>query len=220
MPITKDQVHFSTDDFRVYVNVYSIVPGAIGSLIVTPDKIDMCHGPQSSTIIIGIDKDNKHYDNILENMRSADRKLVLCTGMRLYKGTTNRYYKFHVTNIQEYPVAGYIEIHGSIRNDGGEDALWRNDTKNRIECSVFLPKITRVAYNFPATIVWWSDGTKTVVKMTKNDDWFDKEVGLAMAISRKYLELSGYSNVRSAFKRFIDEADVYGALGGWDAFLD
>lgn len=41
-----------------------------------------------------------------------------------------------------------------------------------------------VIFNPPATIVFWSDGTKTVVKCSKNDI-FDPEKGLAMAITKR-----------------------------------
>lgn len=44
--------------------------------------------------------------------------------------------------------------------------------------------ITKVIFNDPATIVFWSDGTKTVVKCCE-DDTFDKEKGLAMAVCKK-----------------------------------
>lgn len=44
--------------------------------------------------------------------------------------------------------------------------------------------ITNVIFNDPATIVFWSDGTKTVVKCCE-DDIFDKEKGLAMAVLKK-----------------------------------
>ena len=46
-----------------------------------------------------------------------------------------------------------------------------------------LCKIKNVIFNDPATIVFWNDGTKTVVKCGKNDT-FDPEKGLAMAISK------------------------------------
>lgn len=52
------------------------------------------------------------------------------------------------------------------------------------------PKVTRpyvidrVIFNDPATIVFWTDGTKTVVKCHKNDT-YSEEVGLAMAICKK-----------------------------------
>lgn len=44
--------------------------------------------------------------------------------------------------------------------------------------------IKRVIFNPPATIVLWNDGTKTVVKCSENDA-FDKEKGLAMAIVKR-----------------------------------
>ena len=47
-------------------------------------------------------------------------------------------------------------------------------------------EIKKVIFNDPATIVFWSDGTKTIVKCGK-DDTFDKEKGLAMAVCKKLL---------------------------------
>lgn len=44
--------------------------------------------------------------------------------------------------------------------------------------------ITNVIFNDPATIVFWSDGTKTIVKCCEDDD-FDEEKGLAMAVCKK-----------------------------------
>ena len=57
-------------------------------------------------------------------------------------------------------------------------------------------KIKKVIFNDPATIVLWSDGTKTVVKAGPNDA-FDPEKGLAMAISKKFL-----GNNYKAYGRF------------------
>lgn len=51
---------------------------------------------------------------------------------------------------------------------------------------VTAARIKNVIFNDPATIVMWSDGTKTVVKCGENDI-FDPEKGLAMAISKKLL---------------------------------
>lgn len=44
--------------------------------------------------------------------------------------------------------------------------------------------IEKVIFNKPATIVFWEDGTKTVVKCGKRDT-FDYEKGIAMAITKK-----------------------------------
>ena len=53
------------------------------------------------------------------------------------------------------------------------------------------PTIKKVIFNKPATIVYWSDDTKTVVKCGKDDEW-DDEKGLAMAISKKLIGLKEF----------------------------
>ena len=58
-------------------------------------------------------------------------------------------------------------------------------------------KIKKVIFNDPATIVMWTDGTKTVVKA--NNEPFDKEKGLAMAICKKACDNKG--NFNNIFKR-------------------
>lgn len=48
----------------------------------------------------------------------------------------------------------------------------------------FLPNIKKVIFNPPATIVFWEDGSKTVVKCMENRE-FDKWEGFSMAICKK-----------------------------------
>ena len=59
--------------------------------------------------------------------------------------------------------------------------------------------IKNVIFNNPATIVFWNDGTKTVVK-AENEE-FDPEKGLAMAISKKFLGNQG--NYYETFKKWL-----------------
>lgn len=54
-----------------------------------------------------------------------------------------------------------------------------------------LPKIDKVIFNDPATIIFWKDGTKTVVKC-HDRDYFDKEKGFAMACLKKVLGNCGH----------------------------
>lgn len=65
-----------------------------------------------------------------------------------------------------------------------------------------IPKIKDVIYNDPATIVFWEDGTKTVVKCKFNEK-FDPEKGLAMAFSKKMLGNRG--NYYNIFKKWLPE---------------
>lgn len=62
--------------------------------------------------------------------------------------------------------------------------------------------IRKVVFNDPATIVFWADGDKTVVKCGENDI-FDPEKGLALAISKKFLGNKGkYYDI---FKKWLPE---------------
>ena len=88
----------------------------------------------------------------------------------------------------------------------------RNNTMGSKTNGVFIPNeyrlyfddftrltIKNVIFNDPATIVFWSDGTKTVVK-AENEE-FDPEKGLAMVIAKKFLGNKG--SYYNEFKKWI-----------------
>lgn len=50
----------------------------------------------------------------------------------------------------------------------------------------FMVGIKNIIFNDPATITFWNDGTKTVVK-THADDEYDPLVGLLLCVSKKHL---------------------------------
>lgn len=65
--------------------------------------------------------------------------------------------------------------------------------------------IKKVIFNGKATIVKWSDGTKTVVKL-QGEEWYDPEKALAMAICKKALGNKG--NYYEVFKQWLPAADT------------
>ena len=67
----------------------------------------------------------------------------------------------------------------------------------------FIAEIKDVIFNDPATIVFWNDGTKTIVKA--DNEPFDPEKGLAMAISKKVLGNQG--NYYKTFKKWLPKED-------------
>ena len=85
------------------------------------------------------------------------------------------------------------------------------------ECGMFVggvvtkPQdlIKNVIFSGPCTIVQWSDGDKTIVKCENED--FDKEKGLAMAIAKKLFGTNeSKSNYNDIFKKWIpDEDEVF-----------
>lgn len=64
-----------------------------------------------------------------------------------------------------------------------------------------FPEALKAIYNPPATIVLWSDGTKTVVKC-EEDEYYDPVFGLALCFMKKALGNDG--------KRFNDELCTWG----------
>lgn len=83
------------------------------------------------------------------------------------------------------------ELHNLRRSI--RDARWTIDIR-----------IEKVVFNNPATIVWWSDGVKTVVKA--QDEPFDEEKGLAMAIAKRVLGNKG--NYFNEIKKWLPEIEV------------
>ena len=61
--------------------------------------------------------------------------------------------------------------------------------------------IKDVIFNPPATIVFWMDGTKTVVK-DQGEVFYDPEKGMAMAVAKKAFGNQG--NYYNQFKKYID----------------
>ena len=80
------------------------------------------------------------------------------------------------------------------------DRVYGKSTRGNPE---FTP--TKVIFNGPATIVYWADDTKTIVKCG-HDDTYDWEKGLAMCFAKKALGNKGsYFNV---FKKHSPMTEV------------
>ena len=77
----------------------------------------------------------------------------------------------------------------------GKSYSWRNEYQK--ERDKF--DIKDIIFNNPATIVLWADGTKTVVK-AENEE-FDPEKGLAMAIAKK--ALGNNYDYYDTFKKYV-----------------
>lgn len=75
-----------------------------------------------------------------------------------------------------------------------------------VACKNAAPNPVRVIFNPPATIVFWNDDTKTVVKCSEDDE-FDQTMGLAMAICKKmYGNSSCYNDI---FRQFVTKGTTH-----------
>jgi len=109
-----------------------------------------------------------------------------CVNYSFFKPIRSKIYYESVQDMHRLP-ATYLEMikTAHARKDG-----------------ILLPEIQDVIFSPPATIVFWADGTKTVVKAIYDE--FDPEKGLAMAIAKK-----AYGNKGSYFNRIKDWVDYY-----------
>lgn len=64
-----------------------------------------------------------------------------------------------------------------------------------------MPKPKKIILNDPATIILWSDNTKTIVKKNSKDKKFDPEKGIALCYMKKALGNKG--NYNNVFKDWI-----------------
>lgn len=96
----------------------------------------------------------------------------------------------------------YSSIYNRIASDNG--SYIKSYIKVPSPKQNAIDSITNVIFNNPATIVLWSDGTKTVVKCDERDE-FDPEKGLAMAICKKHFGGGFYNDI---FKKWIPKEET------------
>lgn len=91
-------------------------------------------------------------------------------------------------------------IEQANKPDTQDVEYYRGGTSN----GMYIPDIKNVYFNYPHTIVMWADGTKTIVKC-QEDDFYDNQTGLAMAIAKKALGNSG--NYYNVFKKHLPDIE-------------
>lgn len=165
------------------------------------------------------------------NVTPGERNVVDYTDLTsIAKGLLNSYYGIHSFKDEEpggcqceKPIdRGYGFKHAMIYSEpfnidkDKPDKLRSIDTfdiikemqkmKESIKKPVTNP-IKKVIFNPPATIVFWKDGSKTVVKA--QGDVFNPETGLAMAISRHYLcDVCGLERYDGVFNIYLPKDKI------------
>ena len=95
-----------------------------------------------------------------------------------------------------------IDVLFTYDSDSIIELVYKKPCRN-IDYSYFWPEVKKVIFNDPATIVYWKDGTKTVVKCQNGDD-FDPEKGFAMAFLKKCWGNKG--NFNDELRKIMKEA--------------
>lgn len=139
-----------------------------------------------------------------------------------FKVTSLAYKSYYDINDGPYVVTtATIECDGCFNENNLLDEICKSSSHQHVDymsisrqhVDYMMPAIDRIIFNNPATIVFWTDGMKTVVK-AHGDDTFSKEHGLAMAIAEKYLDIRRRHTVngedhsaRGDMKRLVSSAE-------------
>ena len=101
----------------------------------------------------------------------------------------------------EYPDTGIVKY--CLNDVAVTEKIFKEEKIMRFDSC--KPTIMKVIFNDPATIVFWTDGTKTIVMCGENDD-FDPEKGIAMACMKKLLGTNKTgSNYLDGVKKYIQK---------------
>lgn len=104
---------------------------------------------------------------------------------------------YYISPEYDYSLSEYLE---SLDDYSRSSTLAKNSTDYR-------PK--RVIFNPPATVVFWKDGTKTVVK-SMEDDQFNPYYGFVCALAKKIY--GSNSAVKSIVSKYMPEFDKEGSV--------
>ena len=64
--------------------------------------------------------------------------------------------------------------------------------------------VKKIIFHDPATIIYWGDGTKTVVKCMKGDE-FNPELGVAMCMLKRMLDPPSYARYKKHTQEYVNE---------------
>lgn len=98
----------------------------------------------------------------------------------------------------ELTITGEIDDCGGCSGSGFMGGLPFSIPRLKPGGSFPFPSVKDVIFSGPATIVFWTDGTKTVCKCQGNDT-FNPETGIAMCYMKKSL---GNTSMAKTFERF------------------
>lgn len=77
--------------------------------------------------------------------------------------------------------------------------LWKSVCENKASILASIPRIKRIVFNNPATIILWEDDTKTVVKAMK-DTPFNPYHGFCTAVCKKLF--GGNSIIKNVIREY------------------
>lgn len=137
---------------------------------------------------------------MLINEKVKSQFFEMLNNSMIHDITINKDYRLDNTNTID------VDISATMTPNSYNYSMIHDITINK-DSAIMTPNygIKKVIFNDPATIVYWTDGTKTVVKCCENDA-FNKETGLAMAFMKK--KLGNDNTFHKVFKKWVPKEEV------------
>lgn len=142
----------------------------------------------------------------IDNIKQADSKLIISIDNYNEMANTIENLKKENIKLKEDAVT-IVHEKWNLKSENKHLRKEKTEMQERLYNTLFgyndykLPEVKEVLYHKPATIIFWKDGTKTVVK-TQNKEKYDKEKGFVMAYLKKILGNEG--NYYEVIKRWTD----------------
>ena len=127
----------------------------------------------------------------INNVKHADNKLIISIEDYNEMANTIEHLKKEKTEMQERLYVANDKVRCAEAKLAMNSIFGYNN----------LPEVKEVLYHKPATIIFWKDGTKTVVKAQEKEK-YDKEKGFVMAYLKKILGNEG--NYYEVIKRWTE----------------
>lgn len=161
------------------------------------------------TSMVDIEKFKRDYDNFQKSLDAMDR--IAKENKALLDDVIAKHEKEKETMDRSCGTCKYMrtvcpDCYECMRTI--DHINWKPLTKVSMKSTIEIdmsPAVKDVIFNPPATIVFWKDGTKTVVKADGEE--FDAEKGLAMAFSKKFL--GNKYEYYNTFKHWLKRAPGY-----------
>lgn len=121
-------------------------------------------------------------------------------------GCPNFESKYQITTTRNPYIDEMHDVVNYCKADVAALTQWFGNNRKEYHKMFKMDKVKKVIFNPPATIVYWFDGTKTIVK-AQNGEIFDKEKGFAMACAKKFFGNNG--NYYNEFRKHGADKDGY-----------
>ena len=129
-------------------------------------------------------------DELIEHFRKIEEekqnKMIIESAKAIINGNTYKVMDMRIAHeVGTYPTAELTVSLNPLNMIPSGVIIHKTGGPVKSQVKPVTPGIDKVIFNYPAAIVFWEDGTKTIVKCKPGDQW-DPHAGISAAIAKKF----------------------------------